>query len=136
MTGTLLVVALDDHAAAHVIAAVRAHRRWVREQGYRMPEALDDLERVALAAFGGSGSDTLRQAQTAALGPVTPAATVEAMAVSTREAAAALGLSARTIARLIERDELASVKVGGSRRIPVAELERLAGATSTREDAP
>src|SRR5215207_6319552 len=46
--------------------------------------------------------------------------------VSAREAAAALGISERTVRRAIARGELAAVKRGTSFRIAAAELERYA----------
>lgn len=42
-----------------------------------------------------------------------------------RDTAEALKLCTRTVARLIETGEIAAVRIGGSVRIPVKELERL-----------
>jgi hypothetical protein len=47
-SGVLLAVALDGHAAAHLLAAIRGHRRFARTQGYAIPAALQQLERIAL----------------------------------------------------------------------------------------
>lgn len=49
------------------------------------------------------------------------------LAVGMGEAARRLGLSARTIAKLVSRHELPSRKVGRRRIIPVAALEAYAG---------
>ena len=45
--------------------------------------------------------------------------------LSASEAAAVLGLSSRTVYRMLSRGDLNAVRVGGSIRIPIAELERL-----------
>ena len=44
-----------------------------------------------------------------------------------RGAAAALQLTTRSVHNLLKRGQLQSVKIGGARRIPVAELLKLAG---------
>jgi excisionase family DNA binding protein len=51
----------------------------------------------------------------------------EPLAVNMQEAARRLGLSARTVAKLISRRELRSRKVGRRRIISVAELEAFVG---------
>jgi excisionase family DNA binding protein len=48
------------------------------------------------------------------------------------EAAAAIGVSARSIERRVAAGDIASTKVGGSRRIPLTELERLGGAATDK----
>ena len=45
-----------------------------------------------------------------------------AEAVSVREAARRLGVSARTVQRMIRRGELQSVRVGGARRVQIHSL--------------
>ncbi|NMH98896.1 helix-turn-helix domain-containing protein [Pseudonocardia acidicola] len=45
--------------------------------------------------------------------------------VTISDTAEALKLCRRTVTRLIEKGEIASVRIGGSVRIPVSELERL-----------
>ena len=47
------------------------------------------------------------------------------MAVSPKDAAAALGVCRATIYNLIARGELSAVKLGRSTRIPITELERI-----------
>lgn len=49
----------------------------------------------------------------------------EQQTVSTTEAARALGVSTRRLAQLMRAGELASAVVGGSRRIPISEVQRL-----------
>jgi len=48
-------------------------------------------------------------------------------AVSPAEAAAMLGLCRTTIYNLIDRGDLSAHKIGRSTRIPITEIERLAG---------
>ena len=50
-------------------------------------------------------------------------------AVSPAEAAAMLGICRATIYNLISRGELRAQKIGRSTRIPITEIERLAGFT-------
>jgi excisionase family DNA binding protein len=66
--------------------------------------------------------DILRLMEEIAL-PLTPR-----LAFSIAETEVACGLSRATIYRLIERGELVTVKRGGRRLVPRAELERLCGA--------
>jgi excisionase family DNA binding protein len=51
------------------------------------------------------------------------------------EAAAALGVTAPTIKRMIKRGEIARVIVGRRRFIPRDELERLLGTATTKPEA-
>jgi excisionase family DNA binding protein len=133
MSATLLAVALDRHAAAHLLAALRAHRRFARTQGYEIPAALDQLERSALTAIGTSDADRSRQTPTLVRQPSAEQATVGPMTCTIREAAAAIGVSTRSIERLVRAGEIDSKMVGGSRRIPLRELERLGGAATASE---
>jgi excisionase family DNA binding protein len=55
------------------------------------------------------------------------AAHLRRVAVSPAEAAHMLGVSRATIYNLVARGELRHTKVAASTRIPVAEVERLAG---------
>jgi excisionase family DNA binding protein len=52
-------------------------------------------------------------------------------AVSPAEAAELLGLSEATIFRLLRRGALASVLIGGSRRIPTTAIQKALAASST-----
>jgi excisionase family DNA binding protein len=49
------------------------------------------------------------------------------LAATVKEAAIALGVSRWTIIRLIAAEQIHSVKIGKSRRIPRTELERVLG---------
>ncbi len=49
------------------------------------------------------------------------------LAATIQEAATALGVSRWTIMRLIDAEQIHSVKLGKSRRIPYTELHRLLG---------
>jgi excisionase family DNA binding protein len=50
--------------------------------------------------------------------------------LTTGEAAEMLGVSRQHVVNLSDRGELASIKVGAHRRVPLAEVERLQGRTS------
>jgi len=56
--------------------------------------------------------------------------TVQPLVLSPAQAAQALGLSRAAVYNMMARGELRSVKLGASRRIPVAELDRLIGEAS------
>jgi len=129
----LLAVALDRVAAAHLLLALRGHRRLCREQGYALPSALGQLERTALTALEPTGADRNRQEPTPAPGPSPEPVIVGPMTCTIHEAAAAIGVSTRSIERHVAAGEIASTKVGGSRRIPLAELERFGGAATASE---
>ena len=51
---------------------------------------------------------------------------VERLSYRLPDAAAALGVSLRTLYRAVAQDRIKSVKLGGSRAIPAAEVERIA----------
>lgn len=53
--------------------------------------------------------------------------TVQRLVMSRREVATALGLSVETIDRMRDREQIRSVVIGGSVRIPVTEIDRLVG---------
>jgi excisionase family DNA binding protein len=133
-SAALLAVALDRHAAIHLVAALRNHRAWTRERGYAFPPALDALEQAALRALETSGPDSGRQWPTANGRDPQAATTVGPMVITVDQAASALGVSTRTVERMIASGELFSTKVGGSRRIPVSELQRLAGTTTIAKE--
>ena len=56
-------------------------------------------------------------------------------AFSPRETAELLGLSEATVYRLLNRRELSSVLIGGSRRIPAAAIQKLLTANATQQAA-
>lgn len=51
----------------------------------------------------------------------------ERLAYTTAEAAALLGITRKTIYKLMERGELRTTKIGSCRRVPADEVRRLAG---------
>ncbi len=65
--------------------------------------------------------------------PIARTAPVERMAYTPREAAAALGISRRSLDRAVARGDLRAARIGGAVRIPRAELDRLLGVEPARE---
>lgn len=99
----------DPVAGAHVLAAVQAHRTRVMRDGGTMPRELAVvLEYVAACR---------RRRQETTDSPPRPAAGDSGITptglMTTRQAAARLGVSDRTVQRLVERRELAVVMVTG-----------------------
>ena len=56
-----------------------------------------------------------------------PGRTVQQLALSPADAAAALGVCRASIYNMLARGELRSVTLGRARRIPITEVQRLAG---------
>ena len=127
---TLLTLALDGRAATHLYQALRAHRRWAATNGYSMPDALAALEQTLIGTLGAPQNDRSRQKRVEKGGLAVSAASVKPMTMTVTEVAGALGISTRSVQRLVRSGEVRSAKIGRSRRIPLAELERLTGTTN------
>ena len=54
--------------------------------------------------------------------------------IGTREARELLGVSEATIYRLIKQKKIPSIKLGGSWRIPIQDLEKTLGAEIERDE--
>ena len=110
----------DRATARHLVLALVRHRKMCAATGRPYPSALAELERAASEAasvtgpLGAEGGDqALVVANDAKNGYV----------LTQRQAAAALGVHPRTIRRMLERDELRAIPVGGRRRVARASLE-------------
>jgi len=119
---------LDQQAAAHVAAALSSHFHWARDNGYRPPpELLDLADRCLKGARGGQAGTAVD-----AIADRADAAPVTALLLSYRQAAAVLGVSVRTITRLVAAGELPSVHVGGIVRIRREDVESYVASLASR----
>lgn len=114
----MILVDLDGRELRLLGVALDLLERRLRDDGIRAPEALSTL-RAVLSRHEPSSRDEV-------------AAIVEGLEqrppllVDSTEAARLLAVSVSTVERMVRDDEIGSVRIGRSRRIPVAELERLA----------
>lgn len=111
----MLLIASDE-LLPHLAAAVLGHCQRLRRDGLAVPADLaqlrDDLH----------GAARRRQEAT----PFEPAVQpVERVTVSAHEAAQRLGLSGRTVDRMIADGRLEVVRVGRRVLVPMSELERI-----------
>lgn len=107
----------DRELAEHLARALVLYSRAERANGRQVPPELLDLARFVLSA-------SVRQEATK-LGEARRAAHDERMGselVSKREAARSLGVSVRTLERLVAAGELSVVRVGRSVRVTRADL--------------
>lgn len=104
-----------DQLAAHLVAAIVAHVRQLHRDGQPVPAGLWHLARMlADARHSPPNVDAgHRRRDAPAMPPVT---------VDYATAAAALGVSPRTISRRVHAGELPVVGTGRGRRIPTAAL--------------
>jgi len=115
----LLLLTMSAEVAGHVTIAIQQHRAWARTAGLALPDELDQLER-ALAIRARRGQDgtpledlwSVRHAQTMAPQLLDYAATAKV-----------LGVSERSVKRIIATGDLTPVKIGGSSRIRVEQLD-------------
>jgi excisionase family DNA binding protein len=114
---SLLVLELDDALRGHLALAVRMHRVQLRRNGRPVPRGLVALE----AAF----CVPVRQGATEVADPVQPQdAGGMALAITLDKTARTLGVSRRSVERMIAAGVLPAVSIGGIRRVRVRDLEK------------
>ncbi len=133
----VIVLSVTAEVAGHVTIALQEHRKWARRAGLALPEELPEIER-ALAIRARRGQDgtpledlwSVRHAQTMTPRLLTYAAT-----------ATVLGVGERTVKRLVAAGDLTPVRIGGSSRVRVEDVDdyiaRLTESASTSpKDVP
>lgn len=115
----VLLMSVSAEVAGHVCIALQQHRKWARTAGLAVPDELDQLERALAnrARRGQAGTPledlwTVRHSEVMAPRLLTYAATAQV-----------LGVGERTVKRLVQSCDLTPVRIGGSARIRVEELE-------------
>lgn len=106
----VVVSALGDLDAAHLARAIENYERTCRQNGARLPVALRELHDV-LTVSGGQERPTLET------GPVVSDSDAMSLLHDYDQAARLLGLSERTVRRLVSEGDLRAVEVGRLRRI-------------------
>ena len=134
----LLVLEVDGPGAGFLALALQLVRQWCREQGCRPPEWLADLEAAARrVAVSTTGHDRGRQDTTTLPGErvAAHAAPMVPLLLTFDQAAVVLGVSRRTVERMVGDGKLPKVDVGErSPRIHRDDLEVFA--ESLRPERP
>ena len=108
----LLAIGLDSAGRAHLARALDEHRRWCRANGRTMPATLVQLAALlTTTAPNGQARTTQRDEDDL---PDTEPMT---LAYTFSEAGDLLGISERTVRRLVAAGELQSITVGSLPRI-------------------
>jgi excisionase family DNA binding protein len=112
----VLILNLDDATRSHLAAALAAHAHKCRHNGRPLPPALTAL----LDGWTATGGQT----RPSSPGPRAAGESdaMSALAVNYRDAGDLLGVSYRTVRRLVAKEVLPAVDVGGCRRIRTADL--------------
>ncbi|WP_368076970.1 helix-turn-helix domain-containing protein [Rhodococcus sp. SGAir0479] len=117
----LVLLSLDSVVAGHLAHALRRYAAWSRSVGLALPPELQAIESLATSSAlrgqrGSQGDADLRGQHDQ---------NSEVVAVTYTDAAQALSVSLSTVKRMVRRGDLKAVSLGNTKRIPVAELERL-----------
>ena len=107
------MLGLDDNVRAHVLRALAEHARWARSNGVALPPEVAGL--LATLAPGGQERPAL---EPVALEPHHDLV----LLLDFDGAGQRLGVSARTVRRLVADGRLPAVDVGGCRRIRASDL--------------
>lgn len=131
----LIAISLDQEAAGQLEVAIRHYRKVLRRKGYRAAPGLVHLHALAV----GIGQQTPRYATslTSACDRLhDPAHEV----LSHSEVADQLGVSVRSVQRMLDRGELGWVDIGGKRKVRRVDLDsfgaRNAGDHGDQRDEP
>ncbi|MDO8363054.1 MAG: helix-turn-helix domain-containing protein [Actinomycetota bacterium] len=110
----IVVGPVDPLLVRHLQRALSSHFRWCREQGVAVPAELRGL-------FDALASDGQRRPTGARSGESGDDAAM-LLALTYDQAAGRLGVSSRTVRRLVAAGSLPSVMVGGLPRVRAADL--------------
>ncbi len=134
---SLFVIAMTAEGAGHAYLALQEHRKWARTAGLAVPDELDQLERaLAIRARRGQTGTPVED-----LWQVRHAQTMSPQLLDYAAAGQVLGVGERTVKRLVAAGDLTPVRVLGSARIRVEQLDayiaRLTESASTSpKDVP
>ncbi|WP_030443149.1 helix-turn-helix domain-containing protein [Actinoplanes subtropicus] len=111
-----MILVVDDTIGRHLAAALRAHIRQLRQEGMPIPAALAEL--ASVAANRRQSPPTFDVAADSG-----DSAPVDALTLDFHAAGCRLGVSARSVSRLVADGKLPAVKVAGFRRIRAKDIE-------------
>ncbi len=115
----LLLLTMSAEVAGHVTIAIQQHRAWARRAGLALPEELPEIERaLAIRARRGQTGTPVED-----LWQVRHAEQVSPKLLSYAATATVLGISERSVKRIIATGDLRPVKIGGSSRIRVEDVD-------------
>lgn len=120
----MILAVVDDVTRAHLAAAIAAHQAALRRNGIPVPASVRELAQ-ALAKDGQARPAFDDNGEPGDAGPM------EKLAVDYRDAGAMVGVSDRTVRRLVQRGDLPAVDLAGCRRIRVADLVAYAASLPT-----
>lgn len=134
LPGVVVVVAADARSiAAHLVLAIARYEREASRDGFVIPREVDAV-RVWLTDLAQARPHPTHVAQPLDVGE--PEDVARRMLLSKREASSLLGVSVRTVERLIARGDLAAVRIGTAAKIRSTDLddyvERLGSGSSFR----
>ncbi len=131
----LLLLELSGEVAGHLCLAVQQHKQWARRAGLALPDEIDALEQAFAkrARRGQAGTPVADLPEVAHARSMPPAQLLDY-----RSVAQVLGVGERTVKRLVSRRALSPVRIGGSVRIRVADvdayLQQLGAETLTKDE--
>ena len=129
----MLLVDLDPLTAAHLAAALKAHREACRRQHWAVPRALRDVQDAAFRASKGTDGQPVDVPEL----DLDSGLMKTALLLDTAEVGARLSLSDRQVKQLIASGELRSVKIHGARRVALDDLEEFVDRLRAEaDDAP
>ncbi|MDP9402120.1 MAG: helix-turn-helix domain-containing protein [Actinomycetota bacterium] len=112
----MLVLDLDRQSAGHLAVALRLYERRLRADGHRvLPGALGQLLDAALAGAGQARPEADEGSPSGEDGQV--------MLLDYDEVAGRLGVSERTVRRLVAAGQLSVVRVGNAPRVHPEDLQ-------------
>ena len=115
----ILVLALTAEAAAHVCLALQQHSKWAHRAGLAVPAELPEIERV-LATRAGRGQQATPMAD---LPETRHDQTMTPRLLDYAAVATVLGVSERTVKRLVAAGDLPVVRVLGASRVRAEDVD-------------
>lgn len=118
----LVFVDVSDELAGHLAYALRRYLKYARSVGMPVPDEVRQLEQ----RFTLSANRSHKEPDARSGGKGVHDGHMDALTVTYADAAQALRVSRRTINRLVADGTLVPAQIGGSKRIPVEQLRRIA----------
>lgn len=118
-TSAPLFIDVSPNLAGHLVIAIRLLREWATRTAYQLPPGLAEFQEAltsrAMRGQAGTAVDDLFQ--------VRDGQSVTPRLLTYEDAASALACSDRSVKRLVAGGQLRAVRVGGTARIRLADLD-------------